>query len=186
MSRRPYFARGSGHARVRLVAGLACDVELESRTIRVDQSPSEGGGATGPDPGQLMRASLGASLAMGCRIWGARLGVALDAVEIELTCAYDARGPLGVSDDVAVGWSQIRFDVTLTSAAPADELRRVVEVAARRSPMLATLAPTVERVHRLTIVRPAPAAAPPMERSVPSNVTPRFSNSDSPQQRKSS
>jgi uncharacterized OsmC-like protein len=154
MTRRPAFARGSGQARVRLEQGFACDVDLGDRVARVDQPQSEGGLGTGPHPGQLMRASLGACLAMGYRIWGARLDVAIDAVDVELTCAYDARGQMGVASDVAIGWQQVDFDVTIVSAAPDADVRRVVETADRLSPMLANLSPTVRRVHRLSIVRP--------------------------------
>jgi len=59
-----------------------------------------------------------------------------------------------VSEDVAVGWQQVRFDVRVTSAAPEDDVRRVVATADRLSPMLANLAPAVRRLHHLTIVRP--------------------------------
>jgi hypothetical protein len=91
---------------------------------------------------------------MGYRLWGARLGVAIDSVTVELTCEYDARGQLGVSDDVAVGWLHARFDVTITSAAPEDDVRRVVATADARNPMLANLAATVRRTHDLTVVQP--------------------------------
>jgi uncharacterized OsmC-like protein len=180
LARRPALAQMNGHARVRLAAGLACDVELEARAVRVDLPAPEAGADTGPDPGQLMRASLGASLAMGCRIWGARLGVPIEAIEIELTCEADARGPLGVSSEATVGWSRLRFDVKVTSAEPDEAIRRVVDTARRLSPMLANLAPAVEQVHRLTIARPE------TERPVPSDVTPLSSKPSPPKQRKSS
>jgi uncharacterized OsmC-like protein len=154
MVRRPAFGRGSGQARIRLGEGFTCEVEHEDRTLVADQPPSEGGGGAGPHPDQLMRASLGASLAMGYRTWGARLGVAIESVEVEMTCDYDVRGQLGVSEDVAVGWERVRFDVRVTSAAPEEAVRRVVETADRLSPMLANLASTVRRVHHLTIRRP--------------------------------
>jgi uncharacterized OsmC-like protein len=155
MTRRPAFGRGSAQAHVRLRDGFRCDVEHGERTLLVDQPGSEGGADAGPHPGQLMRASLGACLAMGYRIWGARLGVAIDAVEVELTCDFDARGQLGVADDVAVGWQQVRIAVTITTAAAEGDVRRVVETADRRSPMLANLSGAVRRVHHLTILRPA-------------------------------
>jgi uncharacterized OsmC-like protein len=158
MARRPAFGRSTGQAHVRLApAGLRCDVANGDGTLLVDQPVNEGGGGEGPHPGQLMRASLGACVAMGYRIWGARLGVAIDAVEVELTCEFDARGQLGVADDVAVGWQQVRFDVTITSAAPEEAVRNVVATADRLSPMLANLSPSVRRLHRLTIVAPAGA-----------------------------
>jgi uncharacterized OsmC-like protein len=154
MRRRPAFARGSGQARIRLGAGFACDVHHGDRTERVDQPASEGGAGTGPHPGQLMRASIGACLAMGYRLWGARLEIQIDAVEVDITCRYDARGQMGVSPDVAVGWQTILCAVTITSAESEDSVRRVVETADRLSPMLANLSPSVLRSHRLTIVRP--------------------------------
>jgi uncharacterized OsmC-like protein len=158
MVRRPTFGRGSGQAHVRLAAeGLRCDVAHGARIQLVDQPTSEGGADAGPHPGQLMRASLGACLAMGYRIWGARLGVAIDAVEVELTCEFDARGQLGVADDVAIGWQNVRFDVTITSAAPEADVQNVVEIADRRSPMLANLSGSVRRQHHLTLRRPRSA-----------------------------
>jgi uncharacterized OsmC-like protein len=153
MARRPDLARGNGHSRVSMGGGFQCEVEHEDRHAVVDQ-PAALGGSAGPDPEQLMRASLAASLAMGYRLWGARLGVAIDAVTIEVTCEYDARGQLGVSDEVAVGWGCVRFDVAITSPAPEAEVRRVVATADARSPMLANLAASVRRAHGLTIVRP--------------------------------
>jgi hypothetical protein len=52
-----------------------------------------------------------------------------------------------------VGWQRVRFDVTITSDAPEDEVRRVVATADARSPMLANLAASVRRTHTLTVVR---------------------------------
>ena len=151
MTRRPAFGRASGHARVRLGAGLACVVEQDGSVLLSDQPASEGGLDTGPHPGQLMRASLGACLAMGYRMWGARLDVAIDGVDVDLVCTYDARGQMGLSDGVAIGWERITINVTITSDAPADAVRRVVETADRLSPMLANLSPRIERAHHLTI-----------------------------------
>jgi uncharacterized OsmC-like protein len=153
MARRPELARGNGHSRVSMGGGFRCEVQHEDRRGVVDQPAAFGGGA-GPDPEQLMRASLAASLAMGYRLWGARLGVAIDAVTVELGCEYDARGQLGVSDEVAVGWLHARFDVTITSPAPEDDVRRVVAAADARSPMLANLSAAVRRTHGLTVLRP--------------------------------
>lgn len=144
MVRRPDLGRGNGHSRASMGAGFRCEVEHEDRRQVVDQTT---------EPEQLMRASLAASLAMGYRLWGARLGVAIEAVAVEVMCEYDARGQLGVSDEVAVGWLRVGFDVTITSAEPEEAVRRVVATADAHNPMLANLAPTVRRVHTLTIRR---------------------------------
>lgn len=153
MARRPAFARASGQTRIVLDAGFSCAVEDQDRRLWADLPISDGGDATGPSPDQLMRASLGAALAIGYRLWGARLDVPLAAVAVDVTTVADARGPLGV-DGVAVAWQRLCVDVTIGSTAPEVDVRRVVETADRLSAMLANIAPTVARTHHLTIVRP--------------------------------
>jgi len=153
LARRPAFARTAAQTRVRLGDGLACEVEQQDRKLLVDQPASDGGGASGPSPDELMRASVGASLAMGYRLWGARLDVVIDGVEVEVTCESDVRGQLGADAEVFAGWQSLRIHVTVASDAPEAAVRRVVETADRLNPMLANLAAGVSRIHHLSIVR---------------------------------
>src|SRR5688572_23303241 len=109
-------------AQVARVYGLACDVSHEDRTLRVDLPRSAGGGATGPHPGQLLRASIGACLVMACTLWAERLGVVLDEVRLEIASSYDERGQLGLDDAVPVGWQRLELDLFVVSAADAREI----------------------------------------------------------------
>jgi uncharacterized OsmC-like protein len=137
--------------------GLACHVvEPPNRTLRVDVPVDHGGTNAGPHPGQLMRASIGACLAIGYTIWAARMEVPLDRVVLELTCDFDARGQLGIAAEVAVGWQRLVVDVTIMSVAAAADVRRVVQTANRTCPMLANLSPAIVQVHRLTITATSP------------------------------
>jgi len=153
MSRRPSFARTSGQAYVRLRDGLCCEVQEATWRTRIDQSVEGGGGGTAPHPAQMMRAALVACLAMGYRMWGARLDVEIGQVEVEVQCETDVRGQMGLAD-VPVGWQRIVVDVCIGSRAPDADVRRVVETADRLSPLLANLSPAIERVHRVRIVHP--------------------------------
>jgi uncharacterized OsmC-like protein len=159
MARRPALGRASSQASVRMPASGPCDVEQGGRVLCVDLPVEEGGTGTGAYPGDLMRASVAACLALGYRIWGALLDVPFDAVEINVACEYDVRGQLGVSDDVAPGWQHLYMEVRITSAAPEADLRRLVETAERLSPMLANLSPAIRRTTKLTILRPTANAA---------------------------
>lgn len=155
MARRPRFARGSGQVRVRLGPDLLCDVEHPRHALVADAAPADGGRGLGPDPAELMAASLGASLAMGYRLWGARLDLPIEGAEVEVLCEYDLRGQLdAAANDVPVGWQRLLIDTTVTSAAPEAAVRRMVDLADRHCPMLANLSPRIARVHRLTIARP--------------------------------
>jgi uncharacterized OsmC-like protein len=159
MTKRPAFARGSGQASTSVGDALACDVDVGGRSIRVDLPAEDGGTGSAAHPGQLMRASVSACLALGYKLWAARLQVPIDAVSVELTCAYDARGQLGLDPSVAVGWQRMIIEVAIVSGAPEADVRRMVETADRLSPMLANLAPHIERVHRLSITPPQAHAA---------------------------
>lgn len=153
MLKRPSFARATGQAHTRLGDTLTCDVEEAAWSTRVDQSADDGGTGSAPHPAQMMRASLVACLAMGYRLWGARLDVEIEDVEVDVTCETDVRGQMGIAD-VAIGWQRIVIDVCIASRAPDADVRRVVETADRLSPMLANLTPAIQRVHHLRIVHP--------------------------------
>ena len=94
---------------------------------------------------------VAAALLVGYRMWGARLGVAIDEVQVDVLCELDARGQLGI-EGVPIGWQRIVVDVCIGSPAPEADVRRVIETADRFSPMLANLSPAIERVHRLRVV----------------------------------
>jgi uncharacterized OsmC-like protein len=118
----------------------------------VDHSPEEGGTGSAPQADQRMRASIVACLAMGCRVWGARMGVAIDRVDVDVRCESDARGQLGIEGG-PVGWQRIIIDVCVTTRAPEADVRCVVDMADRLSPTLANLSPAIERVRRLRMAR---------------------------------
>jgi uncharacterized OsmC-like protein len=151
--RRPSFAHATGQARLRLRDGLCCEVDEGEWRTRIDQAVEAGGTGTAPHPAQVMRAAIVACLAMGYRQWGARLGVAIDEIDIDVLCETDVRGQLGIAD-VPIGWHRIIVNVCITSAALETDVRRVVETADRLSPLLANLSPAIERVHRVRIVHP--------------------------------
>ena len=156
MQKRPSFARIAGQAHVRLRDDFCCDVEEADWRTRIDQSVDGGGSGTAPHPAQMMRAALVACLAMGYRMWGARLDVAIDEVEVDVVCESDARGQLGIPD-VPIGWQRIIVDVGISSRAPEADVRRVVETADRLSPVLANLSAGIERIHHLRLVHPEEA-----------------------------
>jgi putative redox protein len=154
LTRHPSLGKSSVQASVKLVADAPCEARRAHRVIRVDLPLDDGGTDSAPTPGDLMRASIGACMAMSYRSWAARLGVDLRSVEVDVTCEFDARGQLGIADDVAIGWERLILEVRIVSAAAPAEVRRVVETADRLSPMLANLSPDIARAHALTISKP--------------------------------
>ncbi len=93
-----------------------------------------GGNNAGPNPGILGRGALGSCLAIGYGMWAARLGVPVDALEVEVQADYDSRGELGIADDVPPGYVQVRYRVIVTSHAPEPDVQRVLDIADKYSP----------------------------------------------------
>jgi uncharacterized OsmC-like protein len=131
---RPAIGQKTGRTMVRLKPGLECEVTDGPWTLTVGMGPASGGTNAGPGPGTLGRGALGSCLAIGYAMWAARLGVEIEALEVEVQADYDTRGELGVSDEIPPGYTQIRYVVTVTSHAPEEEVRRVVDTADKYSP----------------------------------------------------
>jgi uncharacterized OsmC-like protein len=133
---RPSVGQGTAKTLVRLKPGLACEVVEGSWTFTVGMSAKSGGTDAGPNPGVLGRAALGSCLAIGYAMWAARLGVAIDALDVQVEADYDSRGELGVDDAVPPGYTQVRYIVSISSPASAEEVRALVDTADKYSPYL--------------------------------------------------
>jgi uncharacterized OsmC-like protein len=130
--------RSAGHGtattRVTLKPGLECDIEDGPWKLTAGMHQKWGGTNTGPNPGVLGRGALGSCLAIGYGLWAARLGVPIDALEVEVQADYDSRGILGIADDVPPGYLQVRYRVTVTSPAPEADVLRMLDLADKYSP----------------------------------------------------
>lgn len=131
---RPSLGQGTAKTRVRLKPGLECVIEEGTWTLTAGMSEKSGGTNAGPNPGILGRGALGSCLAFGYAMWAARLGVPIEALDVEVEADYDGRGELGVSDDVPPGYTQVRYRVTVTSPAPEEQVRNMIDTADRYSP----------------------------------------------------
>ncbi|MBI1967933.1 MAG: OsmC family protein [Gemmatimonadetes bacterium] len=130
---RPAVGQGTAATKVKLLPGLACEASEGPWKLVVGMTDKYGGSNAGPNPGIYGRTALGSCLAIGYAMWAARLGVPIDALEIEVQADYDVRGELGVSDDVPPGYSAVRYIVRVESTAPEADVLRVLDTADRYS-----------------------------------------------------
>ena len=133
VSLRPSVGQGTSVTKVRLQPGLACEATEGPWRLQVGMTEKYGGSNVGPNPGVFGRTAVGSCLALGYSIWAARLGVPIEALEVEVQADYDLRGELGVSDDVHPGYTAMRYIVTVKSPAPDADVLRVLDMADRHS-----------------------------------------------------
>ena len=96
LARKPSRGHLSCATRARLVDGLRCEIEEGPWRFAADMPAKVGGDESAPTPGVLGRAALASCLAIGIAAWAARLGVPIDALEVEVQADFDARGELGM------------------------------------------------------------------------------------------
>lgn len=125
----------TGVTTARIDAGLRCVIEEGPWRLAADMPAKAGGDETAPTPGTLGRGALASCLAMGIRVWAARLGLPVAAIEVEVQADFDARGELGIGD-VAPGYREVRRVVSIESPAPRAKLLELLETAERHSPYL--------------------------------------------------
>jgi uncharacterized OsmC-like protein len=132
---KPARGRLTRATRARLVGGLRCEIEEGPWKFSADVPAKAGGDDTAPTPGALGRGALASCLAIGIASWAARLGVTIDALEVEVQADFDARGELGVGS-VPPGYTEVRYVVRVDSPAAKQELDELLALAERHSPYL--------------------------------------------------
>ena len=122
--------------KARLVDGLRCEIEEGPWKFAADMPAKVGGDETAPTPGVLGRGALASCLAIGIATWSARLGVPIDALEVEVQADFDARGELGVGNGIPPGYTEVRYVVSIESRASKHDLDKLLSMAERCSPYL--------------------------------------------------
>ena len=133
---RPAVGQGTATTTVKVRSGMTCDIEDGQWKLVADESPGDGGAGLGPDPGVFTRAGLGSCLAIGYVMTAAIMDVPLDSVEVIVEADYDARGMYDVDMSVSPGWTGVRYRTLISSPAPAQRVRELVEFADAHSSVL--------------------------------------------------
>ncbi len=141
----------TGVTKARMVDGLSCEIEEGPWKLAADMPRKAGGEETAPTPGMLGRGALASCLVIGISMWAARLGIPLDALEVEVQGDFDARGELGVGENIPPGYQEIRYVISIDSPASEQDLVKLLETAERHSPYMDVFsrAQNMKRVLRL-------------------------------------
>ena len=99
-----------------------------------------GGGGGVPQPAWLLRASLAACTGSAIAMRAAKLGIALDRLDVTVESESDARGLLGLDERVSAALIDLRAVVHIRAAGvPRDQLAALVRWGDAHSPVGCTL-----------------------------------------------
>jgi uncharacterized OsmC-like protein len=137
LSLKPSLGLGTGISKTRIKNGLTCEIQEGNWKFLADMPESVGGNAQGPTPGVYGRAALGSCLAVGYMIMAAKMNIPVNTLEVEVQADYDDGALLGTADaNVAPGYSEVRYTVTIESEAPEEEVLKMLNDADQHSPYL--------------------------------------------------
>lgn len=113
-------------------------VRLVSRehTIEVDEPDVLAGGNAHANPVEYALASLASCQAITYRFWAAKLGIALDGLEIAAEGDLDLHGFFGLSSDARPGFTAIRLDVTPIGPETPERYRELADAVDEHCPVL--------------------------------------------------
>jgi uncharacterized OsmC-like protein len=135
-------AEDAGRARVVFSSQGALDgpthVTLTSRghRIEVDEPDVLGGADQNANPVEYALASLASCQAITYRFWAAKLGIALDGVEVAVEGDLDLHGFLGLDDSTRAGFTGIRVDVSPHGPESPERYRELADAVDAHCPVL--------------------------------------------------
>lgn len=121
--------------------------------VMMDAPPPLGGVDSAPTAMETVLAALAGCVTNGIAANAALFEVPIDAIDIDMEADIDLRGLLGHDKTVPNGFSDIRYTVTVQSAASEDKIRRCKETIDRKSPVTEMLAKPV-RISSTLVFKP--------------------------------
>lgn len=137
----PAKARAKGvPAMARLSGGLACEVTgPQGQRMVTDMPPAMGGAASAPNPGWYLRGAIASCMATVIAMRAAKLGIALETLEVTVESDSDHRGILGLDNKIPAGQTAVRTTVKIRGDAQPQKLREIVAWAEDHSPVGCTV-----------------------------------------------
>ncbi|MGD9695272.1 MAG: OsmC family protein [Thermoleophilia bacterium] len=133
----------------RLVGPTEFDTTVRQHTVKVDEPPTLGGEDLAPNPVEYALAAFASCQAITYRFWAAKLGIALDRVEVAAEGDLDVRGIFGLDEDVRAGFTEVRLAVTPSGPESPERYRELADAVDAHCPvfdLFANATPVVRRV----------------------------------------
>ncbi|MFP4001990.1 MAG: OsmC family protein [Thermoplasmata archaeon] len=130
-------------AQLSKVEGFRSEAKIRDFSITIDEPEELGGTNKGPNPVEVLLASLVGCLDFTGTIVADQMGYQLKDFQLEVEGDLDSRGVMG-KPDVPVGFQEIRVEVKNIEGIPEEEIPEFLEQIENRCPVDNTLEEGVE------------------------------------------
>ncbi len=124
-----------------LVSGSTTQVIVRAagHEFTIDEPPTLAGTNLGASPVEHLLASLGACQVITYQVWAAKLGIALDSVEVSLAGDLDVQGFFGLDPNVRPGFQSIDLNVRLNGPETIERYNQLTKIVDEHCPVLDVL-----------------------------------------------
>lgn len=128
-------------AKTKLVAGTTTEVTTRTggHEFTIDEPPILAGTNLGASPVEHLLASLGSCQVITYQVWAAKLGIAIEDVEVTITGELDVHGFFGFDPDVRPGFQSIGVAVRLTGPETDERYAELTKAVDEHCPVLDVL-----------------------------------------------
>ena len=126
-------------AQARIGEGIACRVDTGKALIEAGLHPATGGSGMQACSGDMLLEALVACAGVTLNAVATALGINLRDATVSAEGDLDFRGTLGVARDAPVGFREIRLQFDLDSDAPAEQLKKLLELTERYCVVMQTI-----------------------------------------------
>ena len=132
----PIKARVVFSVRGDLVGPTEVDLQARGHVVKVDEPPTLGGEDRAANPVEHALIALASCQAITYRFWAAKLGIALEGLEVSAAGDLDVRGFFGFDDAVRPGFTAVRLEVTPTGPESAERYQQLADAVDEHCPVL--------------------------------------------------
>jgi uncharacterized OsmC-like protein len=128
-------------ARGRVSQGsITCALETGKPGVAAGLHPATGGDGTAACSGDMLLEALVSCAGVTLAAVATSMGIEMTSATVSAEGDLDFRGTLGVAKDAPVGFTRIRLSFAIQTAAPADKVKKLVELTDRYCVVAQTLA----------------------------------------------
>jgi uncharacterized OsmC-like protein len=126
-------------AQGRVGEGIACRVDTGKALLEAGLHPATGGSGLQACSGDMLLEALVACAGVTLKAVATALGIELRDAKLSAEGDLDFRGTLGVAKDAPVGFREVRLKFELDTAAPEEQVKKLVELTERYCVVLQTI-----------------------------------------------
>lgn len=138
--------------RTSLISGTPTGVHAGAgrHTFTIDEPATLGGDDAGANPVEHLLAALGSCQVISYQVWAAKLGIAVDSIDIDVTGDLDVRGFFGLDETVRPGFNTVHVEARITGPEPLERYEELTRIVERHCPVLDVLTAGVPVTSQVT------------------------------------